>query len=64
MDEKGVSWLKGSCIAESRLDVQTAFCYTKLMNFSFMLNPEVSLAFNSFKHFTISCKTFWEKERL
>jgi len=46
MDEKGVSWLKGSSIAESRLDVQTAFCYTKLMNFSFMLNLEVSLAFN------------------
>ena len=46
--KKEDSWLKGSCIAESRLDVQTAFCYTKLMNFSFMLNPEVSLAFNSF----------------
>ena len=31
MDEKGVSWLKGSCIAESRLDVQTAFCYTSII---------------------------------
>lgn len=28
------------------------------------LKPEVTLAVNLFKHFTISCKTFWEKERL